>query len=118
MKHLKTIFACMLTTIISIGQVWAATYEKASSIAAGDVVLLVYETGKYELNGISTTSTKYGLGASYTTAPTGAYELTVEAGSSNGTFAFKNGSNYLTWTSGNSLNKATSKSNNTSWTVS
>lgn len=104
--------------VLSIGQVWGATYEKATSIAAGDVVLLVYETGKYELNGISTTNTKYGLGASYTTTPAGVYELTVEAGSSAGTFAFKNGSNYLTWTSGNSLNKATSKSNNTSWTVS
>ncbi len=118
MKHLKTFFAFMLMAVLSIGQVWGATYEKATSIAAGDVVLLVYESGKYELSGISTTSTKYGTGATYTTAPAGAYELTVEAGSSSGTFAFKNGSNYLTWTSGNSLNKATTKSANTSWTVS
>lgn len=98
--------------------IWGATYTKeTSSIAAGDVILIVYETGELELNGISTTSTKYGLGTSYTTTPVGAYELTVEAGHSSGTFSFKNGSDYLTWISGNSLNKASTKDDNSSWTV-
>lgn len=117
-NNLLRFFAISLFIVCGLNS-WGATYTKeTSSIAAGDVVLLVYETGQYELNGISTTSTKYGLGASYSTTPTGAYELTVEAGSTTGTFAFKHGSDYLTWTSGNSLNKSTTKSANTSWTVS
>ena len=94
-------------------------YEKASSISVGDVILLVYETGKYELNGISTTSTKYGLGVTYSTTPNGAYELTVEAGNAADSFSFKHGSDYLDLPSAsNSLNKTTTKGNSSSWTVS
>lgn len=95
-----------------------SSYEKATSIAVGDTVTLVYEAGKKELGGISTTSTKYGLSTSYTTLPAGVFALTVENGSSSGTFAFKNGDNYLNWSSKNSLSTATTISDNTSWTVS
>lgn len=95
-----------------------SSYEKATSIAVGDTVTLVYETGKKELGGISTTSTKYGLSETYTTLPAGVFALTVESGSQDGTFAFKNGDNYLYWSSGNSLNVDTTLSDNTSWTVS
>ena len=44
---------------------------KATSIAVGDVVYLVYEEDLYELSGISTTSTKYGIGTHYSTIPAG-----------------------------------------------
>ena len=92
-------------------------YEKATSVSVGDKILLVYETGKYELGGISSTSTKYGLGESYSSAPAGVYPLDVVNGYSSGTVSLKNGSNYLTWTSGNSLNVTTTQSDNSSWTI-
>ena len=92
-------------------------YVLADSIAVGDTVLLVCNSKSMELSGISTTSTKYGLGTEYIGVPAGAYQLTVEAGSTSETYAFKNGSNYLYWSSGNSLNVNGTLSDNTSWTV-
>ena len=110
----------MFLTLTVSANAWAAdTWEKASSIAAGDVVLLVCESKKMELNGISTTSTKYGKGVAYTTNPAGTYKLTVEEGSTSGTYSFKCPSGqYLYWTSGNSLATNATKSANTSWKVS
>ena len=95
----------------------AGGWEVATSITVGDVVMLGYNASK-QLSGISTTSTKYGLVANF---PSGdadaAYPLTVCAGSSNGTFAFKNSNNsYLYWGSGNSLNVDATLNTNTSWT--
>ena len=116
-KNRYYLFSIILLFTLGVGSMWGATWEKATSIAAGDVVLLVCESKKMELSSISTTSTKYGIGTAYTTTPAGLYELTVEAGSSNGTFSFKNGSAYLYWTSGNSLASYATKSANTSWTV-
>ena len=115
-KTIRLLLVMFLTLTVS-ANAWGATWEKATSIAAGDVVLLVCESQKMELNGISTTSTKYGIGTAYTTTPAGLYELTVEAGSTSGTYSFKKGSNYLYWNSGNSLATNTTKSANTSWTV-
>ena len=114
--RLRLLLVMFLTLTVS-ANTWGATWEKATSIAAGDVVLLVCESKTMELNGISTTSTKYGIGVAYTTSPAGAYELTVEAGSSSGTYSLKNGSNYLYWNSGNSLATNTTKSANTSWSI-
>ena len=93
------------------------TIEKASSIALGDQVILVYESGKKELSGIAGSSTKYGEGTDYSSTPAGAYLLEVEAGSEANTFALKHGSDYLQWTSGNSLNTKTSIDANSSWTI-
>ena len=93
------------------------TIEKATSIAVGDEVILVYEEGSKELNGIAGSSTKYGEGADYTNTPEGAYLLEVVAGSTGGTFALKHEDNYLQWTSGNSLNTQTSIDENSSWTI-
>ena len=94
------------------------TWQKATSIAVGDVVTLVCESKKMELSAISTTSTKYGIGVAYTSAPAGVMKLTVVAGSSSGTYAFKTADGkYLYWTSGNSLNVSTTLNANTSWTV-
>lgn len=116
--NLRLLLVMLLTLCVS-AEVWGE-YTKATSIAVGDVVVLVYESGstKKELSGISTTSTKYGTGVDYTTTPTGKYELTVEAGYSSGTYSLKNTSgSYLYWSSGNSLNVNDTKNANTSWTV-
>ena len=96
----------------------AETYEKATSIAVGDTVVLVCESKTMELNGISTTSTKYGLGVAYTNSPAGAYSLKVEAGTASETYAFKTSDDkYLYWSSGNSLATNASLTANTSWSV-
>ncbi len=96
----------------------ASGYSKATSIAVGDMVLLVSEAVSQELSSISTTSTKYGIGTAYSSQPGGLMVLEVCAGYSSGTFAFKNNGKYLTWTSGNSLNVNATLSANTSWKVS
>lgn len=99
------------------GEGGSGEYEKASSIAVGDKVVLVYEKDKKELSGISSTSTKYGEGKAYSTTPAGAYALDVVAGNTSGTFALKHGSDYLQWSSGNSLSTKTSVDANSSWTI-
>ena len=114
--------ACMLFNLSVVGNTKkveaAETYIKADSIQVGDTVLLVCESKKMELSSISTTSTKYGIGVAYTTAPAGKYPLTVVQGSSAGTYALQNSSgSYLYWTSGNSLNVNSSLTANTSWKI-
>ena len=111
-KGIRFVAVLTMLLIVGIGQAWGQ-YTKASSIAVGDVVVLVYESGKKELSSIS----GYGVGTSYSGTPAGLYELTVEAGSSSGTFSLKNGSTYLSWSSGNSLATATSKNSNSSWKI-
>ena len=96
-----------------------ATVAPASSISVGDTVFLVCSDASKQLSSISTTSTKYGIGTAYSNDPsTSVFPLTVESGSSSNTFAFKNGNNYLYWTSGNSLATNGTKTANTSWNVS
>ncbi len=111
-KGIRFVAILTMLLIVGIGQAWGQ-YTKASSIAVGDVVVLVYESGKKELSSIS----GYGVGTSYNGTPAGLYELTVEAGSSSGTFSLKNGSTYLSWSSGNSLATTTSKNANSSWKI-
>lgn len=92
---------------------------KATSIAVGDIVYLVYEEDLYELSGISTTSTKYGIGTHYSTIPAGLYPLEVVEGNDAGRVAFKHGSSYLNLGgNSNSLSTASSVTANSSWTVS
>ena len=112
-KGIRFIAVLTMLCTIGVGQMWGATWEKATSIAAGDVVLLVCESKKMELSSVNT----YGSGKAYSTSPAGLYELTVEAGSSSGTFSLKNGNNYLSWNSGNSLATSTSKTTNSSWKI-
>lgn len=103
---------------------WGDTYKKATSISVGDVVVFVVEgqgsTGNAgrELTSISTTSTKYGIGTDYKTTPAGTMSFEVVEGYNKTGVAFKNGSNYLYWTSGNSLATNSTLSANTSWSVS
>lgn len=92
-------------------------WEKATSISVGDQVCLVCEGVSKELDSISTTSTKYGVGTAYTGSIAGLYPMTVEAGSAEGTYAFKNEvGKYLYWKSGNSLTVDT-LDNKASWKV-
>ena len=117
---MKKIFSFLLLgLLLSIGNAWAA-FEKATSIAVGDQVVLVVEksTTLKELSSISTTSTKYGIGTAYTETPAGTMLFDVVEGKTVGTFAFKNGNNYLYWGSGNSLATDATLSANSSWTVS
>lgn len=122
LKKIKRILAFTLTLAMLLSLVPAVfatdTYEKATSIAVGDTVLLVCEGKGMELSAISTTSTKYGIGVAYTGAPNGVAPLEVVAGASDGTYAFKLGDAYLYWTSGNSLATNATLSANTSWNVS
>lgn len=110
----KTYYAVFATKTEGGG----TTIEKASSIAVGDKVILVYETDSKELGGISSTTTKYGLGEAYTDTPTGVFPLDVVQGKTTGTFALMNGSDYLGWTSGNSLTTIGSLTDNSSWNIS
>ena len=110
----KTYYAVFATK----SETGGTSIQKASSIAVGDKVILVNETNSKELSGISSTSTKYGLGQDYTDTPTGVFPLDVVQGKTTGTFALMNGSNYLSWTSSNSLATITSLTNNSSWNIS
>lgn len=118
-KVFKTMAFTLLGLVLSGDLMAADTWEKLTSVPkAGDVVILVNETAKREMTGISTTSTKYGLATTYETSPAGSYPLTVCAGNSDGSLAFKTSDNkYLYWTSGNSLNVNATLDNKTSWTV-
>ena len=121
--------------------------DDVSDLTAGDTVIMVNTAGAKALSTISTTNTKYGYLGNVTVSngtvtlseSSVVAELTLRAGNSEGSFAFEGsadnpttsssngtaGSNtkiangkYLTWTSGNSLNLATSLNNNCSWTLS
>ena len=92
-----------------------ATYEKATSIAAGDKVVFVCEGASAEMTSVSTV----GQYTEYSGSPAGTMVFDVLTGNSSGTFAFKNGDDYLNYSgSSNTLNTATSLSDATSWNVS
>ena len=110
-------FAYDVTKKVTEGET-VTSYEKATSIAAGDQVVIVCETKNKEFTGFSTTSTVYGLASDYNNSLNATFVFDVVDGSSSGTYAFKNGSKYLNWSSGNSATQATSISTNSSWNVS
>ncbi|MBR4308842.1 MAG: hypothetical protein IKT58_04510 [Oscillospiraceae bacterium] len=95
----------------------AGNYTKTNALSVGDIVVMVCETAGTELSGISTTSTKYGLGTAFSGDPGGLMLLEVCAGSESGTFAFKNNGKYLFWSSGNSLNVNGTLNANSSWKI-
>lgn len=88
------------------------------SFEVGDDVALFTAGVSMELTGISDSSTKYGLGASYVTKPNGTYLLTVEEGNTTGSFSFNHDGSYL-YHSGSSamLNVKSAKDDNSSWYV-
>ena len=89
-----------------------------SNIAVGDKLVMICDAASQQFDGISSTSTKYGMGAAFDTTPAREEVLTVCAGSSTGKFSFQmeNG-NYLSWSSDNSLTSAATVTGNSSWTV-
>ena len=115
-QFLRYSFVALLAMVC--GNIYAA-WEKATSIAVGDVIVIAVDNGTVtkELSGIKTGSTPIGDVVDYSGTPAGVYPLTVVAGSQSGTFAFKNGDNYLSWSSGNSLTTSTEVNDNSSWTV-
>ena len=111
-----------LYAVFSSSETTAGTeggFKAATEIAVGDTIYLVCESKKMQLSGISNTSTKYGTGVAYTGTPNvNTYKLTVAAGSTSGTYAFKaSNGQYLYWTAGNSLATNATLNANTSWKV-
>lgn len=96
----------------------ARSLSKATSISAGDSVVFVCENATMELTSFTTSSTLYGVGTSYSGTPAGTFGFKVVAGYSSGTYAFQRGSDYLYWTSSNTLTTNSTLSANTSWNVS
>ena len=112
---------CVVTVNESIVVPDATTLTVASSIAIGDIVYLAANSAGCQLSEISTTSTKYGIGAEFTSTPDESlFALEVVAGKTSGTFAFKlkAENKYLMWSSGNSLATKSVVDENSSWTVS
>ena len=95
------------------------SWEKATSISVGDKVVFVHEEKKRELTGVANnigTATERTNGIP--NGIEGTYVLTIEAGTANNSYSFKNGSNYLSWPSGsNNLYTSTTKDNASSWTI-
>ena len=106
MRKLLTLF----TALLFVGSMWGVNGEIASSIAAGDQVILINNTETKELTGVSSNK---GTATDYSNTPSGTLTLTVETGKSGtGTFSFRmpNGS-YLAYTS------TSTSSNNYLYTV-
>ena len=95
------------------------SWEKATSISVGDKVVFVHEEKKQELTGVANnigTATEITNGIP--NGIEGTYVLTIEAGTANNSYSFKNGSNYLSWPSGsNNLYTSDTKNNASSWTI-
>ena len=97
-------------------------WTKATSIAVGDIVVFTYGTtsSATELTGVTTSGTTIGTATARTKIPdniAGTFPLTIESGNNSGSLALKNGTNYLSWSAGNSLTTSTTKDNASSWTV-
>ena len=109
----------VVTTGVDGGETSKLT--KASSIAVGDTIVLAVDNGtvKKQFNGISDTSTKYGLAEDYanSTPAEDVGLISVVAGKNANTFALKFGDKYLCWKSGNSLEVQDAIDENSSWTV-
>ncbi len=90
----------------------------AGELTVGDIYVLVCDEKQMELNGISATNTPYGIGTTYENIGIqGLMPLEAVSGSTEGSIAFKNGTSYLCWASGNSLNTTDVINNSSSWTV-
>ena len=86
-----------------------------------DVALVSFAQGEisaYELTGINKDgATHNGIATAISDDPTGSYRLTLGEGSVAGSFSLSNDSNYLFWSSGNSLSDSTTLDENTSWFI-
>lgn len=105
---------------ITVVEVVSGSYVKYTSLSVGDTVTIVCEADTTQLAGIvKISSNDVGDYAYYDPSPASLYDLTVEEGSSVGSFAFATSeSKYLTWSSGNTLTLSEDITDNSSWTVS
>ncbi len=120
-RRILSVILCLslLLSLLGVLPTQAAeSLTKVKSLAVGSFVCIVSEDVGKELTAISTTSTKYGIGTNYSGTPAGTMLFEVCAGATAGTYAFKNGENYLYWGGGNSLNLNAELSAKTSWKVS
>ncbi len=118
-KQLRLALVSSLAMLCGTGFA-ANSWEKATSLSVGDVVLLAVDNGTVakELSGFSDTGTPYGTVEDYDGTPNGLYPLSVTAGSGEGSFAFKTSSDtYLSWNSGNSLKTDAEVAEASSWTI-
>ena len=102
--------------------------ESTADLTTGQYLLVSEYHGKV-FKEISTTSTKYGIEndvviSNHSITPanveaSGAQVLELaDASTTTGAYVFKFDNKYLTWTSGNSLNTASSDTENSNWTIS
>lgn len=116
------------TINVTDGGIPTVSYEKVTSAPAdwsGDYLLVCENRGE-ALSSISTTSTKYGIGAPVTisndaiesSATVDAYKIVIAAATGKGSgYTLKFGDDYLFWSSGNSLATNATESDNTRWTI-
>lgn len=117
-KFLTKVAMLLLTFLIPLAG-WGQTYEMTTSLVAGDEVVLVNTSVTKELGSITTSGTTYGTAVDVeNSTPVGSNLLTVVAGFTEGSFAFKTSNGkYLSWSSGNSLTSADEVTNASSWTI-
>lgn len=93
--------------------------EPVLPFKVGDVVIFTgsqTNSGKnYEFSGFDSKQT-YGCAEEYSGDPAGKFPITVVAGKISGTFAFKNGDNYIA-RSGSDIKLSTTLDDNSSWIV-
>ncbi len=124
-----TLYSGIVNVVETINDVYGKVEQltfttKASGtnpIAVGDTVVFAYDDDSMEM--VDNTGS-LGEAGSFTTNPAGTYALTVEEGSEEGSFAFKNGTDYVAYTkdegttSNNNLHKVSEVNDTSSWTVS
>ena len=89
----------------------------SEGLTIGDKVVLIYETGKMQFDGVSS---NIGQKTGYSTTPSETHILEIRAGNNSGQFSFYDltDENYLALNSdGNNLHTASIVNNNSSWTV-
>ena len=106
----------------------AAYYEKVTSAPAdwSGTYLMVCDSKNMVLSGISTTSTKYGIGTAVSiedskieaTEELASYQVVLSSGTTSGSYLMKFNNSYLYWSSGNSLATNTNDNANTNWILS
>ena len=131
MRKFKLFLTLLTLVIFGSGQMWggvSGTYNLASSVSAGDVIIIVNADNTYALKSLTTGNKPYGDYSSVTCTDgvitlsnANVEELNVVTGNANGSFSFQGTeaiSGYLNHSgSNNTLNSNAQKSNNTSWTI-
>lgn len=115
-------------TITVSAVIYGPAYTKVTAAPAdwSGEYLMVCESENKALSEISTTGTKYGIGADVTissnaiasTATVDAYKVTIAKASEGDAYTLSFAGSYLNWGSGNSLSTAASESDNSRWTIS